>query len=100
MEEILTMIQTIGFPITTSLLLGWYVWKTSQDTRTDFLSRENRLIDTTNKMSEALNKSADVIEETSLHHAEMLTRLNIVEQKVDRVEGTVSVIRDKVISKD
>ena len=97
MEEISTLIQTMGFPIAACLALGYYVFRTNQDTRADFLSRENKLLEANKEMSIALNKSSDVIREATQQHLQILQRIGDVEGRVVKVESKVETIDINVL---
>lgn len=97
MEEIATLIQSMGFPIAACLALGYYVFRTNQDTRADFLSRENKLFEANKEMSTALNKSADAIREATQQHLQIIQRIGDVEDRVVKVEAKVGAIDINVL---
>lgn len=48
MQEIITIIQSVGFPIACSIALAWYAFKTT-----------DKLVSLTEKVTDALTKNSD-----------------------------------------
>lgn len=52
MNDVVSVISTVGFPIACAIALGWYAMTTT-----------NKIIALTEKVTDALSKSASVMEE-------------------------------------
>lgn len=62
MNEIVTMITTVGFPIVACLLLGWYVKNSNDQYREDIRSMQQMHKDEIGKVTEALNNNTLVLQ--------------------------------------
>ena len=54
MNEILNIISTVGFPITSCLLYMYYIYKDKNQTREEHLKREDKLLDQLSKFNEIM----------------------------------------------
>jgi hypothetical protein len=90
--SIVELIQSLGFPIATSVALGWYVYKTNKDSREDFLSREGKLLEANERFAIALDKAADAITEASKQHDTIGSKISCVEVKVDDLNKKVDTL--------
>lgn len=93
--DFVALIQNMGFPIATAVALGWYVYRTSKDSRADFLSREDRLLKANERFAVALDKAADVIADATKQNETLCSRMGIIESKVDLLHGKVDTLRNE-----
>lgn len=75
MENITTIINTLGFPIACVIACGFFIWKTQQQTREDNRERET-------KMFEQLDKFGDSLDSFNNTLTKIDTRLEAVEKEL------------------
>ena len=76
--DIIQMIQSLGFPIACVIACGFFIYKTTQQTREDNLRREERAAQQQDKLADTLDKATDTIDRIN-------TRLDIIEHKIDNL---------------
>ena len=76
--DIIQMIQNLGFPIACVIACGFFIYKTTQQTREDNLRREERTAQQQDKLADTLDKATDTIDRIN-------TRLDIIEHKIDNL---------------
>ena len=54
MNDILNIISTVGFPITSCLLYMYYIYKDKNQTREEHLKREDKLMEQLSKFNEIM----------------------------------------------
>lgn len=75
-EGIVQIINTVGFPIACVIDTGYFIWKTTQQTREDNLKREERTAGQMDKLTDTLDKATDTIDRINI-------RLDVIEEKID-----------------
>ena len=55
MNDIVSIISTVGFPISNCLLYMYYIYKDKQQTREEHLKREDKLMEQLSKFNEIMN---------------------------------------------
>lgn len=88
-----TLVQNMGFPIATAIALGWYVYQITKQTREDFLSRENRILEANDKLATALNKSSEAITEATNNYENIFIKLERMETKVDKLHSRFDEVK-------
>lgn len=78
MTEIAEVIQNLGFPIACVIATGFFIYKTSQQTREDNLAREDRTFKQMDKLTDTLDKATDTIDRINI-------RLDVIEDKIDHL---------------
>lgn len=81
MTELTTVIQNLGFPVACVMATGFYIYKTSQQTREDNLAREERTFSQMDKLTDTLDKATDTIDRINI-------RLDVIEDKIDNLSET------------
>ena len=76
--DIIQVIQSLGFPIACVIACGFFIYKTTQQTREDNLRREERAAQQQDKLADTLDKATDTIDRIN-------TRLDIIEHKIDNL---------------
>ena len=61
MNDIVNIISTVGFPITSCILYMFYIYKDKQQTREEHLKRENKLMEQLSKFNEIMNHFNDTL---------------------------------------
>ena len=61
MNDIINIISTVGFPITSCILYMFYIYKDKQQTREEHLKRENKLMEQLSKFNEIMNHFNDTL---------------------------------------
>lgn len=56
MESIIQVIETIGFPIATTVASGVFIYKTQQQAREDNNKREERMFEQLDKFGDSMDK--------------------------------------------
>ena len=79
MQEITEIVNTVGFPIACVIATGLFIWKTSQQTREDNLTREERTFNQMDKLTDTLDKATDTIDRINI-------RLDVIEEKIDELK--------------
>ena len=77
MNELLSAISTVGFPISACVALGWFINKTMTTMQDANKARESQLLKIINEQSESLTKIAETLDS-------ICDRLGEVERKVDQ----------------
>lgn len=62
MNEVITAITTVGFPIVACLLVGWYVKKQTDNYRTDIATMQQEHKDEIYKLTEVLQNNTLAIQ--------------------------------------
>ena len=78
-NEVVNLINTVGFPISCVVATGFFIWKTTQQTREDNLSREERTFNQMDKLTDTLDKATDTIDRINI-------RLDVIEEKIDELK--------------
>ena len=76
--DIIQMVQSLGFPIACVIACGFFIYKTTQQTREDNLRREERAAQQQEKLADTLDKAADTIDRINV-------RLDVIEDKIDKL---------------
>lgn len=89
--DILTIIQSVGFPIACVVGLAIYLKTFMNTVMADFKSREGTLLEANKEFAVALSKSADAISDASKDHEKIYGKMVCIEEKVNqlavKVEG-------------
>ena len=99
MENVLQIIQTVGFPIACVIACGFFIYKLVNRDKDEAKEREDRLIDANEKTSMALNKVADTIEETNELNKELSETNRLLVERVDGDLSTINTSIDKILDK-
>lgn len=92
MQDALTVIQTVGFPIAVAIACGLFIYKMINRDKDEALAREKRQAEQQAKLSDALNKAADVIDES--------TKVNKDLSETNRLMATdIKVSLEKILYK-
>lgn len=89
MEEIVQIIQNLGFPIACVVALAVFIYKLVTRDKDEAANREQLLIEANEKISESLQKVADTIEESNRINSELSETNKLL---VDKVEGKLDQI--------
>ena len=65
-NEVVNLINTVGFHISCVVATGFFIWKTTQQTREDNLSREERTFNQMDKLTDTLDKATDTIDRINI----------------------------------
>lgn len=84
--DILTVIQSVGFPISMVIALGIYAKDFINKVMEDNRNREAQLIEVNNKLSDSLAVIADTIESTTVQLNRLCDKMDALENKVDALE--------------
>jgi len=87
--DILTVIQTVGFPIACVLGLAIYFKSFITQVMNESCKRETTLLEANKELAVALNKSADAITEAAKDHV-------LINSKLDVIETTVNELKEKL----
>lgn len=99
MDQIITVIQTLGFPIACVVACGFFIYKLVTRDKDEAKQREDSLIEANNKSSEAMTKVADTIEQSNQLNKELSETNRLL---VEKVEGSLTVLNsnmDKVLER-
>lgn len=92
MQDYLTIIQSVGFPIATALACGYFIYKLVNRDKDEAMERENKSCENLAKLSEALDKSSDAINQS--------TKVNSDLAETNRLMATeIKVSLDKILDK-
>ena len=61
MNDIVNIISTVGFPITSCILYMLYIYKDKNQTRDENLKREDKLMEQISKFNEIMNNFNDTL---------------------------------------
>ena len=61
MNDIVNIISTVGFPISSCILYMFYIYKDKQQTREEHLKREDKLMEQLSKFNEIMNHFNDTL---------------------------------------
>ena len=99
MENVLQIIQTVGFPIACVIACGFFIYKLVNRDKDEAKEREDRLIAANEKTSMALSKVADTIEETNALNQELSETNRLLVERVDGDLSTINTNIDKILDK-
>lgn len=99
MENILQIIQTLGFPIACVVACGFFIYKLVNRDKDEAKEREDRLIAANEKTSLALSKVADTIEETNSLNKELSETNRLLVERVDGDLSNINTNIDKILDK-
>ena len=99
MENVLQIIQTVGFPIACVIACGFFIYKLVNRDKDEAKEREDRLIAANEKTSMALSKVADTIEETNALNQELSETNRLLVERVDGDLSNINTNIDKIIDK-
>lgn len=63
MQEIVTAISTLGFPIASCIFVGWYVYRQNENYRADIKELQAAHKEEIDKLSKAVNKLCDKLDD-------------------------------------
>ena len=93
MEAWVDLIQTIGFPIVVCLACGYFIYSLVNRDKDEAKEREDKLIESNRKSSEALDKVADTIAESDKVNREISETNRLL---VEKIEGKIDTMDDKI----
>ena len=93
MENIVTITQTLGFPIACVIACAFFIYKLVTRDKDEAKDREDKLISANLKIAEALEKVSDTIHETSEVNKSLMDKLD---NKIDKLDNDVNKILDKL----
>lgn len=99
MENVLQIIQTVGFPIACVIACGFFIYKLVNRDKDEAKEREDRLIAANEKTSMALSKVADTIEETNALNQELSETNRLLVERVDGDLSNLNTNIDKILDK-
>ena len=99
MENVLQIIQTLGFPIACVVACGFFIYKLVNRDKDEAKEREDRLIAANEKTSMALSKVADTIEETNALNQELSETNRLLVERVDGDLSNINTNIDKILDK-
>lgn len=99
MENIMQIIQTLGFPIACVVACGFFIYKLVNRDKDEAKEREDRLIEANEKTSLALSKVADTIEETNTLNKELSETNRLLVERVDGDLSNINTNIDKILDK-
>lgn len=92
MNDIVTLIQTLGFPIAVAVACGWFIYKIVNRDKNEAREREVRACEQQAALAEALDKASDAIQES--------TRVNSALADTNKMMATeIKVSLDKILDK-
>lgn len=56
MESIVQIVESVGFPIATTIATGVFIYKTQQQSREDYNKREERMFEQLDKFGDSMDK--------------------------------------------
>lgn len=99
MENVLQIIQTVGFPIACVIACGFFIYKLVNRDKDEAKEREDRLIAANEQTSLALNKVADTIKESNTLNQELSETNRLLVERVDGDLSTINTNIDKILDK-
>lgn len=94
MQDAVSLIQTVGFPIATAIACGYFIYKQVNREQDEALARENKADECLGKLTDALTKNAESIEkgtETNASLAETNKLLAVeVKASLDRILAEIT----------
>lgn len=100
MQDIVTVIQTLGFPIACVMACGTFIYKIVLKDKTEAVDREAMLINMNNKSTEALDRVANTIEASNTINRELSETNRMLVEKVEltlvELSSSVCKILDKL----
>lgn len=100
MDEIVTLVTNLGFPIALVLCLCWFIYKIVNRDKDEAKDREDKLIEANNKFSVALSKVGDTIEKSNDVNQELseTNRLLIdkIEPKLSTIATDIELIKENI----
>ena len=100
MESVVTIIQTLGFPIACVVACGVFIYKMWDWFKNSSKEREDKLLENNNKNAEALVKVADTIEESNKINRELSETNRTLVDKVEEKLATIGNNVDKLIERE
>ena len=92
MQETITVIQTLGFPIAVAIACGWFIYKIVNRDKDEANAREDKSTEQAIKLAEALDKSSEAINES--------TRVNSALADTNKLMATdIKCCLDKILDK-
>lgn len=92
-DEVITVIQTLGFPIACVIACGLFIYKLTTRSQDEAVAREEKLIEANNAASAALDKVANTIEECNQVNKELSETNRLL---VDKIENSLNDIGNNV----
>lgn len=89
--DIISMIQTLGFPIVALIFLGWFGKDFIIRVMDDSKQRESQLISANKDLTEALRVVADTTENATIQLNRLCDRMDNLEDKIDDLEKKVKI---------
>lgn len=110
-QNILQIIQTVGFPIFCVLACGYFIYKMWTRSADENIEREKSLISNNAKIAESLDKVADTIIETNKINSDLVKANNElgislkistgkVNDKLVDLENDINDIKEAISKKD
>lgn len=93
------VLSSVGFPIFSVLACGWFIYINVTRDRDESSKRELRLIEANEKLSEALTKVGNTIEETNELNRVLSENNKIFAEQLDEMNESISKILDRLIDK-
>lgn len=81
MQDITQMISTVGFPIFSVIACGYFIYKTTQQTREDNNSREDKMYEQLNRFSDAINSLNETLKTMDMRVADLENKKYDKEEK-------------------
>lgn len=100
MQEVITIIQTLGFPIACVIACAVFIYKMWDWYKNTSKEREDKLIDTNSKNADALIKVAETIEKSNEINKELSETNKLLVEKVEDKLNIISHNVDKLIEKE
>ena len=98
--EFVEIIQTIGFPIACVIACFWFIVKNVERDRDESKNRENRLMESNEKNTEALAKVAETIETSNEINKELSetnkTLADTLNNKLTAIDKDIHKVLDKL----
>jgi hypothetical protein len=92
MQDYVSIIQTVGFPIATALACGYFIYKLVTRDKDEAVNRETKSCEMISKLAEALDKSSEAIQDS--------TRVNSALAETNKLMATdIQVSLDKILDK-
>ncbi|KEI16994.1 Imm [Clostridium novyi B str. ATCC 27606] len=86
MQEAVTLIQTVGFPIACCLALGWYLTRQAEQTRQDNKEDKERLYTNLEKLNQS---NTEVVTTNRMLVENMKGDIKNIQNKVDKIANKI-----------
>lgn len=100
MQDVITIIQTLGFPIACVVALAVFTYKIVTRDKDEAIEREKTLIESNQKNSEALSKVADTIQESNKINSALSETNRIlidkIETKLDGIDSNLGMMLERL----